>query len=92
MVRSVAGIEVGEPGFRKIIFKPRPGGSVTEAAARLQTVSGGVAIGWKRKAGQFEVKLEIPEGTEGSLDLDNRIENSPEGAIPPGKHAFTFSF
>jgi len=37
MVSTVAGLEIAEPGYRKILFKPRPGGTITRAEASLLT-------------------------------------------------------
>jgi alpha-L-rhamnosidase len=85
LVSTVAGLEIGEPGYRKILFKPRPGGTITWAEAKLRTPHGETAIRWELKDGKLALDLAVPEGTEAELSL-------PEGwvaeksKLPPGKH------
>jgi alpha-L-rhamnosidase len=69
MVSTVAGLELGEPGYRRIVFKPRPGGTITWAEARLRTPLGEAAIRWERKGGKLELALTVPEGSEAALSL-----------------------
>lgn len=60
--RSVAGLELDpkEPGYRHIIFRPRPGGSLTWAKATLQTTFGETGIYWKLDQGKLHIELTIP--------------------------------
>ena len=46
MYRTVAGLELdpAQPGYQHVIFRPRPGGSLTWAKARLTTPQGETAI------------------------------------------------
>ena len=64
MYRTVAGLELdpAEPGYRHIIFRPRPGGSITWAEAKLQTPHGESAIRWELKEGSVRVNLTVPHG------------------------------
>jgi alpha-L-rhamnosidase len=82
LVRTVAGLEVDQdaPGYRKIIFQPRPGGSLTWAEARLETRGGPVAIRWEREGDLLGVDVEIPEGSTAALHLPGvAVENLPSG-------------
>ncbi|MEK8142079.1 alpha-L-rhamnosidase C-terminal domain-containing protein [Streptomyces sp. M10(2022)] len=47
MYANIAGIAPGAPGFRKIIVRPRPGGGVTQAEGRFDSVYGPVTTRWK---------------------------------------------
>jgi alpha-L-rhamnosidase len=69
MVSTVAGLEIGEPGYRKILFKPRPGGTITWAEAKLRTPQGDAAIRWELKDGKLELELTVPPGSEAELAL-----------------------
>jgi alpha-L-rhamnosidase len=69
MVSTVAGLEIGEVGYRKILFKPRPGGTITWAEANLRTPQGDAAIRWELKDGALEVDLTVPAGSEAELSL-----------------------
>jgi len=69
MVSTVAGLEIGEPGYKKIIFKPRPGGTITWAEAKLQTPLGETAIRWDLKGDELDLQLTVPAGSEASLSF-----------------------
>jgi alpha-L-rhamnosidase len=70
MVRSVAGLETAEdpPGYRSVIFRPRPGGSLRSARASLQTAHGGVAIAWTLEGNTLVVHTTLPEGCRARFD------------------------
>jgi alpha-L-rhamnosidase len=84
MVSTVAGLEIGAPGYKKILFKPRPGGTITWAEAKLQTPQGETSIRWELGDGSLAIDLLVPEGAEAELSL-------PEGwkaevpKLGPGK-------
>ena len=87
MYRSVAGIELDprEPGYRHIIFRPRPGGTLTWAEARLDTAQGTAAIRWDLDGASLRLKFTVPAGSRATL-------SSPEGyeadrvAFEPGDY------
>jgi alpha-L-rhamnosidase len=83
--RVVAGLAPATPGYRNILFRPRPGGGLTSAAAHIDTVHGRASIGWKRHDDALTVRVEVPAGCRGILDLD-RQEVSEVG---PGTHTVT---
>jgi alpha-L-rhamnosidase len=89
MVSTVAGLEIGAPGYKKILFKPRPGGTITSAEASLKTPQGEAGISWKLdNDGSLHLQLTVPEGSEATL-------SAPEGwtasatAFKPGTHSVT---
>jgi alpha-L-rhamnosidase len=63
MYRVMAGINEGEPGYKKIAIKPRPGGGLTSAAADLQTYYGKVRSAWQLKGEQLQLEVEVPVNT-----------------------------
>ncbi|MHC6229136.1 family 78 glycoside hydrolase catalytic domain [Arthrobacter sp. MMS24-T111] len=69
MHRVVAGMSLLEPGYRKILFKPRPGGNLTHASARHETPYGTASITWTLKAAGLEVKVEVPTGCTARVEL-----------------------
>ncbi|MCE0522548.1 MAG: glycoside hydrolase family 78 protein [Methylacidiphilales bacterium] len=62
MYRTVAGLELdpNEPGYAHIIFRPRPGGSITWAEAKLQTGFGEAGIRWELEGDALRVQLTVP--------------------------------
>jgi alpha-L-rhamnosidase len=69
MVSTVAGLEIAGPGYEKILFKPRPGGTITWAEARLRVAQGDVAIRWELTGGMLNLTLTVPPGSEAILSL-----------------------
>jgi len=80
MYRNVAGLELDpeDPGYRHIIFAPRPGGTITSAQASLVTPGGPTEISWKIEGETLAVELLIPEGARGSfMTPDGYISTKP---------------
>ena len=58
--RVVAGLAPAEPGYRRILVRPVPGGGLTSAAARHETPYGEAAVAWRR------VRRALPARRRGS--------------------------
>ncbi len=69
MVSTVAGLQFdpAHPGYRHILFKPRPGGTLTWAEARLQTQLGEISIRWELTEGHLVLELVVPDGSTATL-------------------------
>ncbi|MFK4067188.1 alpha-L-rhamnosidase [Streptomyces sp. NPDC029674] len=63
MYANIAGIAPAEPGFRKVLVRPRPGGGVTEAEGRFDSVRGPVTTRWKAGPDGFRLTLTLPAHT-----------------------------
>ena len=63
MYANIAGIAPAEPGFRKILVRPRPGGGVTEAEGRFDSVYGRIGTDWTPDADGFRLTLTVPANT-----------------------------
>jgi alpha-L-rhamnosidase len=85
MHRVIAGLAPAEPGYRAIRFAPRPGGGLTEAAARHVTPYGEAAIAWRRDGDALAVEVEVPVGATATLELPGA---APE-TLGHGRHART---
>lgn len=82
----VAGIRptFDDPGFKKIVLKPTPGGSLTWAEASYKTKYGTVFSQWEIENGRFDYFCTVPVNTTATLQL-------PSGRIydlPAGDHRF----
>lgn len=77
LYRTVAGIapSLDEPGYRKVVFAPVPGGGLTWAHAEMRTGYGRAAIRWERDGDRLAVDLSVPPGAHGEL------------VVPPGWRA-----
>jgi alpha-L-rhamnosidase len=85
MHRVVAGLAPAAPGYRKILFRPRPGGGITSASAQHESPYGRVGIAWQARNDEITVELHIPIGSAGSLD----VEGSDLLPLGPGSHSVT---
>ncbi|WP_416983700.1 alpha-L-rhamnosidase [Streptomyces sp. T028] len=63
MYTNIAGISPGRPGYREIVVRPRPGGTVTSARTSFTSVYGPVATRWRQKAGHFSLTCTVPPNT-----------------------------
>jgi alpha-L-rhamnosidase len=60
---TVGGIAPIEPGWKKIKIEPVPGGDLTWAKVRFESIYGMVACEWKIENGKFSMKATVPKGT-----------------------------
>jgi alpha-L-rhamnosidase len=91
MYRVVAGIDVDpeQPGYQHIVFRPRPGGSITWAEAELQLPAGKATIRWTLSSGGFQCTVTVPEGCRASFHAPN--EAGRVVLLEAGKHEFCSS-
>lgn len=67
MHSTVAGLSLAEPGWRKIRFEPRPGGTITHAGTYHITPYGRAGISWRIKDRQLQIDMEVPPNTTAEL-------------------------
>jgi alpha-L-rhamnosidase len=87
LVSTVAGLQFDPecPGYQHILFKPRPGGTITWAEAKLRTPRGEAAIRWDLRDGGLDLLLTVPEGSRATLSLPEGWIASP-ATFAPGIH------
>src|SRR5690606_19808868 len=67
--RVVAGLAPAAPGYQRLLIRPRPGGGLTSAGARLRTPYGEASVRWIRTGSSMEVGLGVPAGVSALVDL-----------------------
>ncbi|WP_307825598.1 alpha-L-rhamnosidase C-terminal domain-containing protein [Streptomyces sp. MBT33] len=81
--RAVGGITATAPGYRRIAFRPRPGGGITWARTRHETPYGTASLSWQLTATGMTARVAVPDGCTATADLP--------GCAPvllgPGEHA-----
>jgi alpha-L-rhamnosidase len=80
----VAGLAPAEPGYRRLLIRPRPGTSLTAASARLRTPYGVAEAEWRLVEGRFELRVEVPPNTRAEVLLPG----ADPVDIGSGSHAF----
>ncbi|HUX42617.1 MAG TPA: family 78 glycoside hydrolase catalytic domain [Rectinemataceae bacterium] len=71
MYRTIGGIEQerDSAGYRRIVFKPRPGGGLTWARQELETPYGKAAMSWSIADGIWSLEFEVPPNASARLVL-----------------------
>jgi alpha-L-rhamnosidase len=69
LYRYAAGIDLGTPGYGRIVIHPRPGGSLTHARAEYDSVRGLVSSSWKIEDDRFVLEVLIPPNTTATVHV-----------------------
>jgi alpha-L-rhamnosidase len=71
LYRVIAGLDIDEqnPGYKHIIIRPHPGGGLTHAKARHESLYGPVESGWHLAGQKMIVKVEVPPNTKATISL-----------------------
>ncbi len=80
--RSLAGIQVDpeEPGFRHVIFRPRPAADLTFARAETQSPFGKIKAHWHREGDQFTYTVLVPPNTRATVHMpDDKVHEVNSG-------------
>ena len=67
MVKTIGGIDLMNPGFKKLWIRPRPGGKITRAKVTYDSIRGRVGSEWTLKKGVFTLKATVPSNTVGII-------------------------
>jgi len=101
MMTTVAGIDLdpAQPGYKHVVIRPVPGGSLTYAGATYDSIRGRIVSDWKLEDGRFEMTVEIPANTTATVHVPTsdpasvRIDGEPApGAVfdlPSGRYPIT---
>ncbi|GAA3910323.1 alpha-L-rhamnosidase [Microbacterium invictum] len=81
MHRRIGGIAPLEPGYRRILIAPQPGGGLTWARASLDTGFGTVAVHWELDGADLRAEVSVPAGTEAVLRLPGRDDEVVSAGI-----------
>jgi alpha-L-rhamnosidase len=81
LYRYVAGIDLGEPGYGRIVIRPRPGGNLTHASGAYDSVRGRISSSWKIEDNQFVLETLIPPNTTATVHVPSTDDVS-EGGRP----------
>jgi alpha-L-rhamnosidase len=83
--RVVGGLAPLEPGYRRILVAPQPGGSLEWAESTLETPHGLASVRWDRHEDEITVVASIPEGTTAVI----RLPGLAESEVSSGLHTFS---
>jgi alpha-L-rhamnosidase len=83
--RTVAGLSPDEsaPGWRHFFVRPVPGGGLTWARARYESIRGPIEVSWKIEGGRFEIETTVPVHATATLTLPGSTKSVK---LKPGRH------
>ncbi len=81
LYRYVAGIDLGSPGYGRIVIRPRPGGSLTHARAEYDSVRGRISSFWRIEGDRFVLEALVPPNINATVYVPTTHDVS-EGGRP----------
>jgi alpha-L-rhamnosidase len=71
MYRTMGGLDTDPsgPGYKKVSIAPQPGGGITQASTKLETLYGLTASEWRIENGIFKLKVTIPPNVTAKVRL-----------------------
>ncbi len=69
MFQTVAGIDLAEPGYRKILIKPQPGAGIDWVKASYHAQPGKIESAWRKESGKLMLDVTIPANTTARICL-----------------------
>jgi alpha-L-rhamnosidase len=69
MYRVSAGIELGAPGYKKIVIQPHPTSKLSYSKASFESAYGKITSGWQRINGKIIITVSIPANTSATIIL-----------------------
>lgn len=67
MVENIGGIRSDGVAYKRIIIAPQPGGDLTWADVRYNSIRGEIASHWHKEDGQFKLEVTIPPNTTATV-------------------------
>lgn len=84
---TVAGLKPIDPGYKRFLIEPRPGGTITQAAAHTLTPYGQAAVSWSLISDELKVDFTVPPNTEAIVRLGGKEE-----MVGSGRHRRTVKY
>lgn len=82
LFHSVAGIEIGQPGFKHIVIRPRIG-ALSYAQGEYQSLYGTIRSAWAVEDGLLRLSVTIPPNTTGTVHIPSSSPTDiQENGIP----------
>lgn len=65
----VGGLSPLEPGWKKALIKPQPGGTLTSARVTYDSVYGPYSVEWQLNGEELSVKASVPPNASATVEL-----------------------
>ncbi|WP_167132583.1 alpha-L-rhamnosidase [Paramicrobacterium chengjingii] len=87
MHRTLGGLAPLEPGYRRLLIHPRPGGGLDWAESSLETPFGLASVRWESSSAGLRIDVKVPQSVTALLRIDSR----PDRELEPGHHTISSS-
>jgi alpha-L-rhamnosidase len=69
--KVILGINLDEnqPGYKHILIKPQPGGTITWAKGHYNSIYGKIEVSWKLEGDKFNLEVTIPPNTTATIHI-----------------------
>ncbi len=88
--RTVAGLAPAEPGYRKILIQPRPGGGIRHASARHVTPYGPAECRWSIEGQTINIHVMVPPNTTATVSLPGKDLEPFE--VASGRYHWSYAY
>lgn len=88
--RTVAGLAPAEPGYRRILMQPVPGGGMTYARAQHRTPYGMAACEWRIEGETITVEVEVPANASALVRLPGKGDEALE--VGAGRYRWSYAY
>ena len=69
MFQTVAGIDMAEPGFQRLLIRPQPAEGLTWVKAGYRSIHGQIATEWRTEGGKLTLTVTIPANATAAVYL-----------------------
>lgn len=76
MFKTIGGIDLLEPGYRRILIRPRPGGGIDGASVSYESIRGRIASKWRIEDGRLTLEVQVPANTTAEVHVPTRRPES----------------
>ncbi|KAJ5698652.1 hypothetical protein N7462_000657 [Penicillium macrosclerotiorum] len=90
--KSVAGVSPLEPGWREVLVRPCPGGTVTSAEAVYETAYGRLECRWKIEGGVLRLEVVVPPSSRANIILPGGAADGKGEWVGSGRYTFELEF
>jgi alpha-L-rhamnosidase len=87
MFETIGGIQTGQPGYRTILIRPRPGGKLTWAKVRYDSIRGPISTQWKMDDEKFTLDVTIPAGVTAEVHVPTSDPTRVTESLAPAESA-----
>ncbi len=92
MMENIGGIRTDGPAYHRILIAPQPGGDLTQATTRYDSVRGPIETRWSLHDGQFDLDVTIPPNTTATVRLPASDASSVNEGGRPAAHSPGITF